>query len=229
MENILVSTFDGKIIDGLEFCRLAYEHFESIRQQPGGATTLRTRQRPVKRLIEEIFPICRYVQSIYGPGRYISVKWVEGKQYDAEIITTGISVEQGHWPGTGKLEVTQAMHKNEYLMREKLSTDGHAFGLDGLNRAITEDGKRVVESVPTVINNGSYIDDFVEIMMDAILEKISKIYPADTTLIVDCTLNSAYHRLEWEALIRRVREKLPAHKFMQIFACSADGHYASFV
>jgi hypothetical protein len=229
MGDSLTHHFEGKLIDGLNFCQLAYGLYEEIRLRPDGASQLRERKRPIKRLIEEILPICRYVQSFYGPGRYISIKWVEGLQYDAEVYSTGHLVEFGGWLSSGKLEVTQAVHENDYLMRERLTTEGYAFGLDGLSRASTEGGKKVVKSVPTVHHNQGYIEEFVEIMLSAISEKISKTYPAETTLIVDCTLNSVYHRLEWEDLINRVRTRLPPHNFFQIFACAADGNYSSVV
>jgi len=41
------------------------------------------------------------------------------------------------------LEVTQAVHENDYLMREHLSAEGFAFGLEGLSRESVEGGKRL--------------------------------------------------------------------------------------
>lgn len=229
MAESLTDQFEGKLIDGLEFCRLAYLIYDDLRKKPDGMNALRERQRPIKRLVEEIFPICRYVQNFYGPGRFISVRWVEGQAYDAEIVASGQLIEVGEWPALGKLEVTQAVHKNEYLMRERLSKEGFAFGLDGLSRESFDDGSKRVKSVPTIHDNQSYIDEFVGIMLTAIAGKISKGYPPETTLIVDCVLNTIYLRSEWEALIQRVRARLPSHNFAQIFACSIVGNYSTII
>jgi hypothetical protein len=188
MENADLDDFDGKFIDGLDFCRRVYKLFEEVRQANGGVRKLRERQRPEKRLIEELLPICRYVQTYYGAGLYLSICWLTGKQFDAKVEAKGGVVDAGGWPSTGTLEVTQAAHKNEYLMRERLQADGYAFSLSGLSRSINPDGQKTVESVPVGFSNQSYIDEFSSIMLDAIKAKISKTYPANTTLIVDCTL-----------------------------------------
>ncbi|MFH0934926.1 MAG: hypothetical protein V1879_06940, partial [Pseudomonadota bacterium] len=88
-----LAQFDGHLIDGLQFCSMAYELFESIRNTPEGLTRLRRRARPEKKLLEEILPICKYVQTSYRPGRYISVRWINGsQQYDAELVQRGAYV-----------------------------------------------------------------------------------------------------------------------------------------
>lgn len=227
MENVDLDTLDGKFIDGLELCKHVYRLFEEVRQSDEGTRKLRERQRPEKRLIEELLPICRYIQAFYGPGLYLSVCWVTGKQYDAKVTALGGVVDAGAWPAAGTLEVTQAVHPNEYLMRERLQVEGHAFGLSGLSRTIGADGKRSVESVPTGFSNQSYIDEFTTILLDAINAKISKNYPEDTTLIVDCTLNTVYHRHEWDELVRRVGEALPQHEFVRIFVCAGAAGFSA--
>ena len=99
-----------------------------------GVEKLRSRQRPEKKLLEELFPICRYIQAHYGPGLYMSVRWVDGNQgYDAQICSTGAVVEAAAWPATGHLEVTQAVHPKEHLMRELLRTEGSGFSVEGLS------------------------------------------------------------------------------------------------
>ncbi len=226
-ENLDLDSLDGKFIDGLDLCRQVYRLFEQVWEGEDGTRKLRERKRPEKRLLEELLPICRYVQVFYGPGLYLSICWLTGKQYDAKVEASGGVVEAGGCPPTGTLEVTQAVHRNEYLMRERLQTAGHAFGLSGLSRAVGVDGTKLVESIPTSFSNQSYIDEFAVIMLNAINAKIAKAYPDDTTLIVDCTLNTIYGKLEWEELIRRVRESLPSHNFVRVFACAGAGGYTA--
>ena len=83
-------------------------------------------------MLEELLPIAKYVQANYRPGRYISVRWMDGSQpFDAQIEQRGAYVSENHYPSVGHLEVTCAMHPNEYLSRELLDTKGSAFGLEG--------------------------------------------------------------------------------------------------
>jgi hypothetical protein len=57
-----------------------------------------------KKIVEELLPICRYVQAHYGPGRYISVKWVNGSQhFDAVVHQSGSFVDHGQFPSNSAL------------------------------------------------------------------------------------------------------------------------------
>lgn len=218
MKAASLDQFHNRSFDGLEFCRLAYAFFEEVRSGPDGVAVLRKRPRAVKKLLEELLPICRYVQANYGPGRYMSVRWINGRQtFDAQIETTGAFVDNGGWPRSAAVEVTAAVHANDHLMRELLNTGTPVFGVEGIERTKDEDGKRLIVSKPTSYNNQSYIETFKQIVIASIAAKVSKQYPQDTTLIVDCSLHTVFLRDEWEEMIRRVREACPAHEFREIF------------
>lgn len=61
-----LSQFDGELIDGLQFCAMTYALFEQIRSTESGPSRLRMRATKVeKKLIEELLPICKYVQAKY--------------------------------------------------------------------------------------------------------------------------------------------------------------------
>jgi hypothetical protein len=76
-----LSTFDGRLLDGLNFCRDVYELFNQTRASPGGIGKLRLRpSKNEKRLIEELIPLARYVQARYREGRRIKVRWLSGSQ-----------------------------------------------------------------------------------------------------------------------------------------------------
>jgi hypothetical protein len=81
MASASFSQIDGILLDGLNFCGKVYELFESIRHTEDGRSRLRMRTSEVeKKLVEELLPICKYLQTKYRSGRYISVKWVNGSQ-----------------------------------------------------------------------------------------------------------------------------------------------------
>ncbi len=125
-----------RLLDGLVFCARVYELFESVRNSEDGRSLLRMRRGDTaKKLLEELLPICKYVQANYRAGRYILVKWVNGnQQYDAEIQQWGGYMEHSRVPSIAHLEVTCVMHANDYLVRELLDQGGVAFAVEETHR-----------------------------------------------------------------------------------------------
>jgi len=215
MSTTPLAQFDNKLLDGLEFCSRVYALFETIRGAEDGPSRLRMRpSRLEKKLLEELLPICKYVQASYRPGRYISVRWVNGNQkFDAEILQSGAYVSRNSYPAMGYLEVTCTMHGNDYLIRELLETKGAAFGLEGIR--LLKSGE--IESIPVVDPNEDFIESYSKIVLEQIARKAEASYPKNTILIVQCTLNSVYMPDEWEKLIARVREGLPETSFQEVY------------
>ncbi|MDD5405915.1 MAG: hypothetical protein PHE73_03105 [Sulfurovaceae bacterium] len=205
-----LSHLNGKLFDGLEFCSEVYTLFEKIRSEPDGIKKLRLRASPTEKLIlEELLPICRYVQKYYRTGRYISVYWIDGNQsYDAKILQKGCYVEHGHYPAQAYLEITSAMHKNEHWTW-KLDMSFAPEGISGNKNS-------KVSSEPVVFTNQEHIEKFAPIVLKQISKKASINYPENTSLVVQCHLNSLYTSDDWELLIDQVTKKLPKHKFQEI-------------
>jgi hypothetical protein len=64
-----LSTFDGRLLDGLNFCRKAYQFFDQVRATPDGGSRIRLRPtKTEKRVLEELIPIACYVQRRYRVG-----------------------------------------------------------------------------------------------------------------------------------------------------------------
>ncbi len=224
MKALDLSEFDGHLIDGLDFCARVYSLFERIRNSPDGPSRLRMRASDVeKKLIEELFPICKYVQTNYQAGRYISVRWLNGnQQFDAEVVQSGALVELGGLQASSYFEVTCVMHPNEYLGRERNDTTGYSFGLDGLRRL----RNREIESVPISYTNQEFIQSYSPLLVEQIRKKNCIPYPRDTILIVQCFLNNAYLREEWATLIAEVRDEVVEHQFLEIFIYDSTGGYS---
>jgi hypothetical protein len=131
-----LSTFDGQLLDGLDFCRKVYDLFDQVRDGPDGIAKLRLRPtKNEKRLIEELIPIARYVQARYREGRRIKVRWFSGSQpYDAILWSSGALVEHRMAPRRFLIEVTTSVHQNEYLARRLLHERGGSFGVKGISR-----------------------------------------------------------------------------------------------
>ena len=216
---------DGVLLDGLKFCSIVYVLFEKVRQTEDGKSRLRMRASSLeKRLIEELLPICKYIQLKYRVGRYISVQWTDGSQpFDAKFQQRGAYVQQGSSLLIGYLEVTCIMHPNEHLSRELLTKSGSAFGLNGLKRLKTGE----ITSEPVGYTNLDFVHEYAKLVLQQLTKKSKKPYPKDTILIVQCWLNiQPYTPQEWELLVSEVRSGLPAHQFWEIFMFDAALEYS---
>ena len=211
-----LAEIDGHMLNGLVFCGRVYELFEHIRSTEDGRSRLRMRASDTeKKLIEELLPICKYVQTKYRAGRYISIKWINGsQQHDAEYQQAGGYVDEGHYPASGYLEVTCVMHPNDYLMRELLDSGGVGFSVETTRR---DKKTRAIESMPKVSTNHDFIDSYSPLITAQLNKKAGINYPENTTLIVQCSLNRLYMPDEWEVLVAQVRAGLPEHRFREVF------------
>src|SRR5580704_4513559 len=113
-----LSTFDGRLLDGLNFCKKVYDMFDQVRGSADGIAKIRMRPtKNEKRLMEELIPIAQYVQARYRADRRIKVRWHSGSQsFDAVLLSSGAFVEHGHVRREVFLEVTRAVHQNEHLV-----------------------------------------------------------------------------------------------------------------
>ena len=115
-----------RYVDGLEFCRIAYDLFEYVKEHDQDGYELSKRPRNIKELIEEILPISVYVRAKYRLGNYIQVCWTSRTAcFDAEIKV----IEESYF-----LEVTCAVHPKEYLVRELLNKQGYCYAADGVKK-----------------------------------------------------------------------------------------------
>ena len=209
-----LAEFDAQLLDGLEFCRKTYSLFESTRAEQGGVERLRTRAGLVeKRLVEELLPICRYVQTYYRLGRYISVRWVNGSQsYDAELRQDGELVRQGFFPQAAYLEATCAMHPNEHWIGKLLNAGRPVFAPEGISKKRGQE----VDSVPVVFTNNEHVQSFAPLVRALIEKKCGIPYPEHTSLVVQCHLNTLYTPEDWRELVSTVEGEVRTTPFREV-------------
>jgi len=214
MNKPCLSALDGQLLDGLQFCAITYDLFEFVRSTQEGIERLRLRSgNTEKRLLEELLPICRYIQTYYRPGRYISVRWLNGNQsFDAELHQKGDYISKGYYEPLAYLEATCAMHENEHWIWKLLGQGRPAFAPEGIRK---ERGKPV-ESEPVVFSNLEHVSGFAPIVSSAIQKKAKIGYPDGTSLVVVCYLNTLYMPDEWRRLIQEVESLLPAVPFREV-------------
>jgi hypothetical protein len=215
-QQLNITTFDGQLLDGLDFCRKVYDMFDQVRDEPDGTAKLRLRTtKSEKRLLEELIPIARYVQTRYREGRRIKVRWFAGSQpYDAVLWSSGDLVRHGVAPRNLLVEVTTSVHKSGYLERQLLHQRGGSFGVKG----ITRDKKTgEIVSKPYVHTNDEIVTDLADQIIERLRAKSGKQYPPRTVLIVNCVPDVLIREPEWSDAIGRV-EKARAHMaFREVF------------
>jgi len=116
------------------------------------------------------------------------------------------------------LQVTGAMHPNDYLLRERLDKDGFAFAPAGLSR---DEKTREIKSEAVSHSGLGHIHEFAGFVLGEIEKKAAKSHPAQTTLIVQCTLY-VFDPAEWNTLVAIVQRRLPPEhrqRFREIFVC----------
>ena len=211
---------DGKLLNGLDFCKKAYSLFDTIRRGPKGVEKLRLKpgHDESKKLIEEILPIVRYVQMRYSLKIRIKVKWIYGSQpYDAylEVSVPKYVPEEvrNTVPQKQYLEVTTAVYKNDYLSRLELHTKGGSFGPREIGR-VPKTGKIV--SKPHVYDGLEAGSDFAVLVKDRIESKAKKQYPNNTSLVIQCELDTIFLDDDWECMIEKVRNAKIEHNFREI-------------
>jgi hypothetical protein len=211
-----LSTFDGRLLDGLNFCRKVYALFEQTKAGAEGIANLRLRPTKLeKRLIEELIPLARYVQARYREGRRIKVRWSSGSQpYDAIVLSSGAFVDKNYSPRRFVVEITTSVHQNEHLARELLHKQGHAFGVKGISR---DKKTRAIVSTPYVVTNDERESDLASQIIEQIRRKSGKGYPSGTVLIVYCVLNGVTLQEEWDEAVERVQRAEEHHSFQEVF------------
>jgi hypothetical protein len=131
-----LAIFDGRLMDGLLFCRRVYDLFDQIRNSPGGVERLRMlKTKTEKRLTEELIPFAHYIQARYREGFRMKVRWFAGSQpYDGIALCSGVLVEHGQKPKKLIVGITNSMHEHDYLVREQVNQGGVSFGPKAISR-----------------------------------------------------------------------------------------------
>lgn len=219
-QRMSLSTFDGQLLDGLDFCRKVYDLFDQVRNGPDGVAKLRLRPTATeKKLVEELIPIARYIQARYREGRRIKVRWINGSQpYDAILWSSGWLVKHRMAPRKLFVEVTTSVHQNDHLVRTLLHEGGVSFGVKGISR---DKQSHKIESKPYVHTNDELQRDLACQIVQRLQSKGSKRYSPGTALIMNCIANGLILASEWNDAIERVRKAQSDLGFREVFLIEA--------
>lgn len=224
--NWTLADFDDQLMNGLDFCKKAYGLFAEIRRSSNGVERLRLRKGKLeKKLIEELLPLARYIQARYSHGRQLKVRWKDGTQnYDARLLSSGDIVDVHLVPKAQYVEVTTAVHENDHIARSISNRNGHVFGAKGIQKD-PQTGEYI--SRPYAYTNHEHSEELAHKILERITAKTKIKYPANTTLIIQCFLDTLFFEDEWEYAIRKVKESGIQHRFREIFVFDSNHHYAA--
>jgi len=225
-EQLGLSTFDGLLLDGLDFCRKVYDLFDQVGRGIDGVANLRLRPtKTEKRLIEELIPIARYVRARYREGRRIKVRWFAGSQpYDAVLWSSGLLVKHRMAPRKLLIEVTTSVHPNEYLARRLLHERGGSFGVKGISR---DNKTGEILSKPHTHTPDELAADLADQILERIKSKSHKNYSPGTVLIIGCVTTSLILNAEWNDAIERVSRSRVHLAFPEVFLFDSVGGHST--
>ncbi len=217
---------DDRLLDGLEFCKRAYDLFDQVRAEADGIAKLRLRPTArEKKLLEELLPIASWIQVCYDAVNRVKIRWLSGSQsYDAIVWTPLMMVRNANVPRKIFLEVTTSAHKNEYLARQLLHKDGGSFGPKGIRRDPM--GKKPI-SIPYVNFNDEAIGDLAGQIASRLTDKGQKRYPGNTVLIINCVTDGVVLEDEWNDAIARVAAMSLHRMFREVFLIDHVGHHSA--
>jgi hypothetical protein len=225
MKNEL-EVFDNHLMDGLLFCKRVYDLFDKIKSNPNGIKRIRLRKDTVvKKLIEELIPIARYIQTRYSQGRRLKIRWIDGGQhYDAKLLSTGFLVDMQMVPKKQYIEVTTAVHENDHVSRKLIVEKGGSFGTKGI--VINKKPKSIISN-PYVYRNGEAQIDLKDRILARIKAKNKINYPSETVLVIQCILDTLLIQHEWDEAINELRGTQFSHNFSEVFLFDSNHHYSA--
>lgn len=170
-----------------------------------------------KRMMEEILPLARYIQSTYSAGLRLKVRWRGGNQrYDALLHCSGGCVDHAGFPKQLYVEITTACHAKDYLVREELATKGGSFGP---GQIVRDRKTREIKSEPYVRDYGDRESELVGQVRERIAEKTAqrrtakRRYPSPTALLIQCWPSGLVLEDEWNKAVAELRKlKRPPFK-----------------
>lgn len=223
-----VSSFDNRLMDGLLFCKKVNDWFVQVSEGPDGKERLRLRKgqdQSEKKLVEELIPIARYIQSRYSPGRRLRIRWMKGnQQFDARLLSSGGLVEHGFEPKSQCIEVTTVVHENDHLRRKLLNDGVPTFGVKGIS---LDRKTKTIVSRPYGYTNSEAEDDLTQKILERLKGKNLVAYPSDTVLVIQCILDRLFLEDEWNRSIEQVRQLSLEHRFREVFLCDPVHNYSA--
>jgi hypothetical protein len=111
---LTLAIFDDKLMNGLDFCEKVYDLVENVTNSPNGIEALQLQNSPeLKKLVEKLIPLSKYIQGRYGPNRRLKVRWIDGRDgYDAQVLSSGAFLDKRASPRRRWIEITNVVQES---------------------------------------------------------------------------------------------------------------------
>jgi hypothetical protein len=173
-----------------ELKRWADEQLQQIASNPAGKSAIRMGRGIAKQFVEEVYPLSVWAARIYGDRQDVRCRPVFGNQpYDAVIVDDATTQSRQNY-----LELTQATDGyDDHLRMEHMERHGGVSMIGKPQRSGTR-AERGVHVPFEAANHGTLIGQAYEQVRSALVNKTSKSYGAETSLLV--MMNDVY--FEWD-------------------------------
>jgi hypothetical protein len=111
---LTLAIFDDKLMNGLDFCEKVYDLVENITNSPNGIEALQSQNSSeLKKLVEKLIPLSKYIQGCYGPNRRLKVRWIDGRDgYNAQVLSSGAFLDKRASPRRHWIEITNVVQES---------------------------------------------------------------------------------------------------------------------
>ena len=188
---ILIQEFDNINFTVLEFIKKVDTEFNKISRHKnyGYLSRERGRHRELKKFIEEILPLQKYLLYRLSNGmKADTIKWQKGNQKGDAILDTGEIIE-----------ITVAEHEKEYIVREHMNKGKPTFCAEGARKK-----KGVTESIPVGKSPEDRINAHTKMVEDAINKKL-KLYDRINSLVIYLNQDGLLEKDEFNVVIKNIK------------------------
>lgn len=216
----LVRAFGRSFLTSTEFARRAYAMLSALSNDE-----YRLREEEgTKALIEEVLPLATFLKHFEIPFRPVRCRHFLGSQnYDAQIRIRGPKVAGKSLERSYFVEVTSAVARKDYLIREALSRYGGVFVGDNIQRVGSKrKGDDKIVSLPELQDGGEdpVVKKAVQWTRKALAKKNSKSYPKPCILLVDVQPEDPLSIRSWSRLAEEVQSEVDRNRFVATFIVS---------
>jgi len=223
-------TFRREFLSASEFSDRAFDEVEELASDQ---YWMRSTDRAVKKLIEEVLPLAMVARYLDIPGRRVSCKYLGESEddCDGQILVNGDWVTSGFMEARYYIEITGAQFKNEHLIREALARYGSVFYDPKIHREGSKfRGDDKIISNAVVCDGDQEVLDTLSWINGAVQSKVKNRYLQPCILIISLSPGRPLSLGEWTRIVNEFPRAVTRERFNKVFLVDAIAgvvHHAS--
>jgi hypothetical protein len=225
-----LENFRRNFLSASEFGDLAFKEVETLSSDQ---YWMRSTDRAVKKLIEEVLPLAMVAKYLDIPGRRVRCKYLgeSNDDCDGQILVNGEWVTSGFMEASYFVEITSAQFKNEHLKREALARYGSVFDDPNIHREesrLRGDDKIVNKAV--ACDGDQEVLDSLSWIAKAVQSKMDKRYLRPCILLISLSPGRPLNLGEWMRIVSEFPRDVARQSFDKVFLVDTSAgvvHHAS--